>query len=139
MNMKLRILAMIVAFLMIPMVWADVVVIVNPSNQVNLSPEEIKNIFLGKAKYFPDGKPALPIQLKEGSPGYENFAEHVLQKNDNQLRAYWSRLVFTGRSTPPKEIATEEEVVNLVAHNPNLIGYVSQDVVQKAKVREIKP
>ncbi len=139
MNTKLRILAMIGAIWMIPVACADIVVIVNPNNPVNLSSEEIKNIFLGKSKYFPDGKPALPIQLKEGSQGYETFAEHVLQKNDNQLRAYWSRLVFTGRSTPPKEIESEAEVVDLVAHNPNLIGYVSQNVVQNAKVREIKP
>ncbi len=118
---------------------ADVVVVVNKSNTDNLSAEQVQNLFLGKAKYFPNGKPALAIQLKETAPAYQNFAKEYLHKDANQLRAYWSRLVFTGRASPPREVKDSAEVLQLVSTNPNLIGYVdNSDVHDFETVRLVK-
>lgn len=120
-------------------VQADVIVVVNKSNEASLDEEKIKNIFLGKAKYFPDGKAAIPLQMHPGSADYSSFASKVLGKDDNQLRAYWTRLLFTGRATPPKEVDSESQVIDLVAHNPNLIGYVSASSPGLEQVRVVQP
>jgi hypothetical protein len=37
--------------------------------------------------------------------------------------------VFSGRGTPPEMIATEDEMLNLVATNPNTIGFVDEGKV----------
>ncbi len=116
----------------------DTVVIINKDNASHLSSEDIQAIFLGKKKSFPDGSPAVPVQLEEGSPSYEYIALHVLHKNDAQIRAYWSQLVFTGRATPPRMVSSENEMLSLVAHNPNLIGYVPKKEVDNS-VRSIEP
>lgn len=99
--------------------------IVNPANNSALDENEIKQIFIGKAKSFSDGSKALPITQVDGSSVTDEFNEKVLNKSSSQLKAYWSKLVFTGKGTPPKEAADDAEVIKLVASNPNLIGFVS--------------
>jgi len=53
----------------------------------------------------------------------------VLKKSASQLKAYWSKLLFTGKGTPPKEIGSDAEMVSLVASNPNMIGFVDAAAV----------
>lgn len=116
----------------------DTVVIINKNNTNNLSSEDIQAIFLGKKKSFPDGSPAVPVQLAEGTPSYEEFTHHVLHKSDTQVRAYWSQLVFTGRATPPRMVSSDTDMLNLVAHNPNLIGFLPKKETDDT-VRSIVP
>jgi ABC-type phosphate transport system substrate-binding protein len=105
---------------------AAVDVIVHPSNANAIDAGEIKKIFTGKAKSFADGSKALPITQADGNPVTDEFNQNVLSKSSSQLKAYWSKLVFTGKGTPPEEAANDAEVINLVSKNPNLIGFVSQ-------------
>ena len=51
----------------------------------------------------------------------------MLEKNDSQLRAYWSRVVFTGIGKPPSEHGGDVEIRKLVADNPNVIGYIDKN------------
>jgi len=104
---------------------AGVDVIVHPSNANAVDPGTIKKIFTGKTKSFADGTKAIPITQKDGSAVTDEFNSKVVKKSSSQLKAYWSKLVFTGKGTPPKEAANDAEVVNLVASNPNLIGFVA--------------
>lgn len=105
---------------------AAVDVVVHPSNTNAIDAGEIKKIFTGKTKSFADGSKALPITQADGNPVTDEFNQNVLSKSSSQLKAYWSKLVFTGKGTPPKEAANDAEVVSLVANNPNLIGFVTQ-------------
>ena len=105
---------------------AAVDVIVHPSNANAIDAGDIKKIFTGKAKSFADGSKALPITQADGNPATDEFNQNVLNKSSSQLKAYWSKLVFTGKGTPPEEAANDAEVVSLVSKNPNLIGFVSK-------------
>jgi len=105
---------------------ADVVVIVNPNNNNTLNKTSISQIFLGKTNAFSDGSQAIPINQKEDTPLSKEFTRKALKKSTNQLRAYWSKLMFTGKGTPPKVVQGDSEVIKLVLDNPNLIGYVSK-------------
>ena len=49
----------------------------------------------------------------------------VMAKNE----AAWSRLVFSGKATPPKEVGNSAEVKKLVSANPNTIGYIEKSAV----------
>ena len=101
-----------------------VTVIVHPSNAASLDKSAISRIFLGKAKSFPGGGPAVPITLDEGTAGSEAFNGNVLNKSASQLKAYWSKLVFTGKGTPPKSVANDAEMIALISANPNMIGFI---------------
>ena len=103
---------------------ADVAVIVHSGNSATVDKAQIARIFLGKNKTFPNGEKAVPVSTKSGSGAESEFNQKVLNKSASQLQAYWSKLVFTGKGTPPQEMGSDAEVIDLVKSNPNIIGYV---------------
>jgi ABC-type phosphate transport system substrate-binding protein len=110
-------------------VWAGVAVIVHPNNGNALSEADVTRIFLGKKKAYPDGSEAIPVDQAEGSPIRSSFVSTVLKKNDQQIKAYWAQLLFTGKGTPPKEVGGGADVKKLIAENPALIGYIDASEV----------
>ncbi len=118
---------------------ADLVVIVNPANHNQLTEADVRNIFLGKTRSYPDGTTAIPVELGNNTPAKNEFNKDILKKDDAQVRAYWARMVFTGRATPPKALGSDEEVINLIASNPNLMGYVSSEHLSKTVRVAYKP
>lgn len=104
--------------------FAEVAVIVHPSNSDNLDKDSISRLFLNKAKSFPSGTHAEPMALSEGQAATDEFNGKVLNKSSAQLTAFWSKLVFTGKGQPPKELGSDAEVISTVASNPNAIGFV---------------
>ncbi len=111
---------------------AEIAIVVHPSNAAAVDNAALSRIFLGKLKTFSGGGQALPINQSESNPATEEFNSKVLKKSGSQLKAYWSKLVFTGKGTPPKAVASDAEVINLVSSNPNLIGYVDAGAVTGA-------
>ncbi|MFT5592805.1 MAG: ABC-type phosphate transport system substrate-binding protein [Oceanicoccus sp.] len=103
---------------------ADVEVIVHPSNGAALDQDAIQRIFLGKTRAFPGGGEAVAISASEGSPEELEFTEKVLSKSPKQLKAYWAKMVFTGKGTPPRQVDSTAELVKLISANPNLIGFI---------------
>jgi ABC-type phosphate transport system substrate-binding protein len=104
---------------------AEISVVVHPSSSVQaLSADEVSRLFLGKAKSFPGGAQAVPVNQDEGNPARAKFNETVCKKNASQYKAYWSQLVFTGKGTPPKDAGDDAAVKALVAANPNMVGYI---------------
>jgi len=63
------------------------------------------------------------LSLEEDNPTRSEFHDAVLGKSDAQMKAYWSKLLFTGKGTPPKETSVAE-MLELIADNPNTIGYI---------------
>lgn len=110
---------------------AGVAVIVNPANTNALDQKEISKIFFSKTKSFPDGSQAVPIALEEGSATTEQFNSNVLHRKAAQLKAYWSKLMFTGKGQPPRAVA-DGEMLELIANNPNMIGYIDEAKVTGA-------
>lgn len=108
--------------------FADVSVIINKNNANQLDKDEITKIFLGKAHAFPDGNTAIPVNLTASETRSE-FDSTVLGRSSSQINAYWSKAIFTGAGNPPQEVATESELLKLVANNPNVIGYVDSSLV----------
>lgn len=114
---------------------ADLAIIVSAKrNPIKMSQEDVSKIFLAKTTTFADGSRALPVDQTSGTPLRELFNAKVLDKSESQLKAYWSRVVFTGTGTPPKEVGGDNEVKKLVADNPNLIGYIDQTKLDSSVV-----
>lgn len=114
---------------------ADIAVIVHPSNGSSMDKGDVSRMFLGKAKSFPGGSTVVPVNQSEGSIVRTAFDDNVLGKSASQLKSYWSKLVFTGKGSPPQEVASEDEIKNLVSSNPNMIGYIdSANVDDSVKV-----
>jgi len=114
---------------------ADIAVIVNSSNDVSLSKEEIKNIFLSKKNRFPNNVPAKPVDQPDSRPIRKEFYSKLAGMDENDLKAYWSVLIFTGDASPPKSIPDDEAVKIYVKSNPAGLGYIdSKSVDASVKV-----
>jgi hypothetical protein len=100
-------------------------IIVHPSNANVLNDSTISKMFLGKKKSFPSGDKVVPVNMSEGSAETGEFNSKVLNKSASQLKAYWSKLVFTGKGSPPSTVDNDAEMIKLIAANPNMIGFIS--------------
>lgn len=111
---------------------AEIVVIVNSKNPTtSLNATQVERLFLGKSSSFPDGAAALPIDQPKGAER-DQFYLKATGKTASQLKAYWSKVVFTGAGQPPQEIESAQDVVDLVAKNPNVLGYIEKSAVNSS-------
>ncbi len=119
---------------------AGMAIIAHPSNPIaGISAEETAKIYLGKSASFNNGRPATPVDQAAGATRTK-FNTQVLQKDDRELKAYWSKLLFTGKGRPPEEIGDDAAVKAWVAKNPEGLGYVDGKVVDgSVKVLLILP
>lgn len=112
---------------------ADVVAVVSAKSTVTtLSKNQVADIFLGKAARFPDGSPAVPIDQAEASPVRDMFYTQFIGKSAAQMKAHWSKIIFTGRGKPPKAVANDIEARTLIAANPQAIGYIERASVDSS-------
>lgn len=108
---------------------AQVAVIVNPKSSASgFSAEQVASMFMGKTNSLPGGV-AQAVDLPEGNPAREHFYTKAAGKTGSQVKATWARLAFSGKATPPKEMATAADVKKFVAANPDAIGYIDKGSV----------
>lgn len=115
---------------------AEVSVIVHPSNSSSLTASDIKQIYLNKKKKFGGGASIEPVGLDPKASATEEFNKKVLGKNANQVKSYWSKLVFTGKGKPPK-VMSAKDAIEFVAKNPAGIAYVESSEAQGAAVKVV--
>jgi ABC-type phosphate transport system substrate-binding protein len=112
---------------------AEVVAVVSAHSSVRtLSRGEIADIFLGRTDRFPNGDAAVPIDQAEGSASRDEFYAKFADKSPAQIKAFWSKIIFTGRGQPPKTVAGGAEVKKLIAANPDAIGYIDEKLVDSS-------
>lgn len=132
-RMPLQLLAFVALVGLTPLAQAQIVVIVNPKNSSSaLSADQVANIYLGKSNALPGGGTAAAVDLAEGSATRDSFYSKVTGKQAAQVKAAWSRLVFSGKGTPPKEMASAADVKKFVASNPDAIGYIEKSAVDSS-------
>ena len=103
---------------------AEVVVVVNPkAAEASMTKEQVAQFFLGKSTAM------TPIDQPEDAPVRAEFYKKVTDKDASQAKALWSKLVFTGKASMPKEVANSAAVKSAVAANPKAIGYMEKSAV----------
>lgn len=103
---------------------AEVVVVANPkSAEASMTKDQIAQFFLGKSTSM------TPIDQPESAPVRAEFYKKVTDKDASQVKSLWSKLVFTGKATMPKEVADSAAVKKAVAADPKAIGYIEKSAV----------
>jgi ABC-type phosphate transport system substrate-binding protein len=109
---------------------ADVVAVVSAKSSITaLSKSQLADIFLGKTNRFPDGTQAAPIDQAEGSAARDEFYDKIVGKTAAQIKAYWSKIIFTGRGQPPPTVSSPAEMKKRISDNPAAIGYLDRSMV----------
>lgn len=115
---------------------ADVAVVVNPKSAIDhLSREDVVYIYMGRYRTLSDGSPAYPVDLPATESAKTVFYRVLVGRDLEQIATYWSRLVFTGQTSPPRQAASVEAMIRFVAANRGAIGYLdSRDVDGRVRV-----
>jgi ABC-type phosphate transport system substrate-binding protein len=115
----------------------ELVVIVSARSTAPLMrTDQVAAIFLGQAAQLPDGALVTPIDQPVGTMTRDEFYERVASKSPALLKAYWSKLLFTGRGQPPREVGGNAAVKKMVADTPGIIGYIDRSALD-ASVRPV--
>jgi ABC-type phosphate transport system substrate-binding protein len=103
---------------------AEVVVVVNPkAAESSMTKDQVAQFFLGKSSAM------TPVDQPESAAIRGEFYKKVTDKDASQVKSLWSKLVFTGKATMPKEAADSAAVKKAVAADPKAIGYIEKSAV----------
>lgn len=94
-----------------------------------LNRDEVVNIFMGRHRELASGQTALPID--QPSPLRTLFYRRLVGKEMSAINAYWARLVFSGKVSPPPLAAHAGEVIEWVNQRTCGIGYISEDALNE--------
>jgi ABC-type phosphate transport system substrate-binding protein len=109
----------------------EIVVIVNPAS-APLSKEQIADIYLARSSAW------TPIDQTAGSSIYTEFYKKATGRDVAQVKAIWSKILFTGRGVPPKQLLDSAAVKKAVAANPKAVGYIEKSAVDDS-VKVVMP
>jgi len=115
----------------------DLVVIVNPASGVlSMTRDEVGKVFMARYRLLPSGTTALPMDLAPDSQERKDFYMRLLGKQLPDINAYWARLLFSGRASPPHQVADSAAAIQAVADNKGAIAYIDKQAID-ARVRVV--
>lgn len=116
------------ASLMAGLAAAGPVVVANPGMAGKPGADDIKAVFLGQSSALPGVGAVQPGLPKEGKLR-EDFLSSYVGKSNQQYKAVWTQLIFTGKAQAPKQFESEDELKKWIATTPNGIGVLDSSKV----------
>jgi ABC-type phosphate transport system substrate-binding protein len=102
----------------------ELVIIVNSAaSAAGINKEQVADLYLGRTSGW------TPIDQAPSSPIYVEFYQKATGRDIAQVKAIWSRIIFTGRGQPPKQMVNSAAVKKAVAADPKAIGYIEKSAV----------
>ena len=109
---------------------ADWVLVANSKAGITrLSQDDVTNIYLGRYRRLDSGLTAEPIDQPADSALKTRFYRHLVGKSLPEINAYWARLVFSGKTQPPRSLANSEEAVQFVSRHLGALAYIERPKV----------
>ncbi len=101
--------------------WANEVIVIAHSS-VNLSAEEVREVFVGDKQSAGSTK-LVPL---DNSALQAEFLAKVIKVDANKYASIWAKKGFRDGINPPPVRGGDLEVINAVKSTPGAIGYVSK-------------
>jgi ABC-type phosphate transport system substrate-binding protein len=115
--------SLITAMLAVAPVRAEEIVVIVNSAAAPINKEQLADLYLAKSSSL------TPIDQAADSAIYIEFYKKATGRDAAQVKAIWSRILFTGRGVPPKQLPDSAAVKKAVAANPKAVGYIEKSAV----------
>lgn len=97
---------------------------VNESESVmELTEDQVRDLFMGKKIVLPGNSQRVVLFDCPDKAVREAFYQRVAKRTDVQMRAYWTRMQFTGEGIPPQKPADSNELRQRMASTQGAVGY----------------
>lgn len=101
-----------------------IVIVANPSVLVSeISRGDIRRIYFGKMKKWPNGMRIKAAQIKNGVLP-EIFSSELMRKRLKKYKLYWKRVIAAGTGIPPRSFGSQEEMLEYIKSTEGAIGYI---------------
>jgi len=78
----------------------------------------------------------VPLDLHSDDPVRKEFYQRVANRTPDYMLTYWTRLIFTGRGSPPDYVTNADEMLFAISRQKNAIGYIDAKHINK-KVKSL--
>lgn len=99
------------------------IVVIGSKNMPDLSKSQVKSLFLGKLNKVEGVDHVQVLYLDKCDPTRKTFNKKILKKRENQLKSYWTKMMFTGEAKMPESVPNSADMVASVAKSNDTIGY----------------
>ncbi|MBC3872131.1 hypothetical protein [Undibacterium flavidum] len=110
----------------------DFVVVANLQAGIDkMSKDEVINVYMGRNRKLASGINAQPIDLESPLTEKANFYSVMVNKELPEISSYWARLMFSGQGSPPKQVMTTEQALEIVSNVKGAIAYIDRKKIDK--------
>lgn len=85
---------------------------------------ELIDIYMGRL-----GNKVKALDLENGNELKQEFYRLLINRSEAQVQAYWSKLLFSARAVPPKQMADGQAIIEAVENNQAAIGYIQRKYI----------
>jgi ABC-type phosphate transport system substrate-binding protein len=127
---KLRILSTSIVIFITTSACADLAIITHPgSDGGGIDAQNVRMLFLGERKSFPNGLHATPINHAVGSPDRKEFFASVLSMPESRYTRHWKRKISSGTGHSPTELNSYDAILQSITNTPGSISYIDASKV----------
>jgi hypothetical protein len=98
----------------------EVVVVANIDYDVELSKQEIRNVFMGGTINYD----LTAIELPPNNSLRILFNTKVVGLTEARIQSYWAQMRFSGRKKQPKQLQNTNSVIEYLLNNKGAIAYL---------------
>ena len=108
---------------------AEIAIVTHADSSISrLSENDARQLFRGQVRAI-DGERIQILDLPQSDELRQSFYQKLLGRTPEQMRAHWTRMVFTGQGQLPREAANQREMRLMVSGAPGHIGYLPMSEV----------
>jgi hypothetical protein len=96
------------------------IVVVMGLSAAPITKDQLADAYLGRSNTLK------PLDLPESNGLRDQFYKKATDRDAAQVKALWSRIIFTGKGQPPKELPDAAAVKKAVAGDPRMVGYIDK-------------
>lgn len=100
------------------------VVVSTQSGVETLTQKQVMSLFLGRSRFLPGGHKVTALDHPIGSEMRAGFYHALTGKNISDIDAYWARLKYSGRASPPLPVETAEQIIEILNQENGAIAYL---------------
>lgn len=115
------------------------VLVSTESGVKNLTQKQVMSLFLGRSRFLPGGDKVTVLDHPIGSQMRSGFYLALTGKNISDIDAYWARLKYSGRASPPLPVDTAEQIIDILAQENGVIAYLPSSYKDYLAQKGIKP